>query len=99
MTTRTPNLFEVLEDETRFRETGDLSHIIGAKDEEISLLPDLAMGIEKDSRRHFTEREKLALIEEDGEASNATKLDIAGTHYENQSSADIAMMIMPLKGL
>lgn len=81
----------------------DLSHLIGTKDEDVHFLPDLSPtsegGIEKDARRHFTEREKNALIDEDGEAHNAHKMDTAGTHYENQSAADIAMMIMPLKGL
>lgn len=78
----------------------NLSHIIGTKDEEVRFLPDLSpKTIEKDSRRHFTEREKWALIEEDGQAVNATKIDVAGTHYENQTPAEIAMTIMPLKGL
>ena len=78
----------------------NLSHIIGSKDEEVRFLPDLSKkSIEKDARRHFTEREKWALIEEDGQAVNTTKLDIAGTHYETQSVAEIAMAIMPLKGL
>ena len=80
--------------------SSDLSHIIGSKDEDVRFLPDLSKkSIDKESRRNFTEREKWALIEEDGEAHNAAKIDVAGTHYENQSANEIAMMIMPLKGL
>ena len=78
----------------------DLSHLIGSKDEDVRFLPDLSKkSIEKDSRRDFSEREKLALIEEDGEAHNAHKVDVKGTHYENQTAAEIALMILPLKGL
>lgn len=53
----------------------------------------------KTARRDFSEREKYALIEEDGEARNVHKLDTTGTHYEDQSAAEIARMILPLKGL
>jgi hypothetical protein len=79
-----------------------LSHIIGSKDEDVRFLPDLSQDsaqISKESRRNFSEREKWALIEEDGEAHNAMKIDVKGTHYENQSADEIAMLIMPLKGL
>lgn len=78
-----------------------LSHIIGSKDEAVRFLPDLSKprNIEKDARRDFSEREKYALIEEDGAASNAHKIDTKGTHYETQSASEIAMMIMPMKGL
>lgn len=75
-----------------------LSHLIGSKDETVRFLPDLSFrGIEKDARRDFSEREKYALIEEDGQASNAHKIDVKGTHYEDQSATDIYLM-MP-KGL
>lgn len=53
----------------------------------------------KEARRDFSEREKMALIDEDGEAHNAHKVDVKGTHYETQTPSEIAMMIMPLKGL
>ena len=98
-----------------------LSHLIGSKDEDVRMLPDLSKKgnhvhslpdlrspyghthkisplIDKESRRDFSEREKWALIEEDGEAHNARKIDVKGTHYENQSADEIAMLIMPLKG-
>lgn len=73
-----------------------LSHLIGAKDEAVRFLPDLSP-MEKDARRNFSEREKYALIEEDGAASNAHKIDTKGTHYEDQSASDI-YLLMP-KGL
>jgi hypothetical protein len=77
-----------------------IDHIIGCKDEELRALPDLTnLSIVKDARRRFTEREKLALIEEDGEASNTHRIDVKGTHYESQTPAEIAMSILPLKGL
>lgn len=79
--------------------THGLAHILGSKDESLRMLPDLSSGISKDSRRHYNELEKISLIEEDGEASNKHKMDIKGTHYETQSAAEIAMQIMPLKGL
>lgn len=87
---------------TQKREKGldALSHLLGTKDEEITFLPDLSHeGLNKVARRHFTEREKIALIEEDGAASNAHKVDVKGTHYENQSASEIAMMILPMLGL
>lgn len=77
-----------------------LSHLIGIKDEDVHFLPDLSSKpVGKHARRDFSEREKYALIEEDGEAHNVHKLDTTGTHYEDQSAAEIARMILPLKGL
>lgn len=79
-----------------------LDHLLGAKDEEIRMLPDLApkrAALSKAARRRFDEREKLALIEEPGEASNADRIDVAGTHYETQSASEIAMSILPMLGL
>jgi hypothetical protein len=87
-------------DNTIKREKADsLSHLIGSKDEELRLLPDLSNGFEKDARRNFSEMEKMALIEEDGAATNTKKLDIKGTHYENQSASEIALTILPMLGL
>lgn len=96
------NLFDTTEEQFEFREKADtsLSHLIGSKNESINFLPDLSVrGIEKDARRNFSELDKFALIEEDGQASNAHKIDVKGTHYENQSADEIAMMILPMKGL
>lgn len=88
------------EDYGHREKVSDLSHLIGSKDDDVRFLPDLsATTITKDARRHFTEREKLSLIEERGAASNAHKIDVKGTHYENQSPDEIAMAILPLKGL
>jgi hypothetical protein len=71
-----------------------LSHLIGSKDETVRFLPDLSpQAIVKDARRNFSEREKYALIEEDGAATNAHKIDVKGTHYEDQSINDIYMMM------
>lgn len=79
----------------------NLNFLLGDKNEELSFLPNLeeSSSITKDSRRHFNEREKIALIEEDGQASNRAKIDVAGTHYEDSSANEIAQMILPLKGL
>lgn len=55
--------------------------------------------LNKQARKHFTEWEKLALIDEQGEASNLDKLDVTGTHYETQTPSEIALSILPLKGL
>jgi len=93
------NIFDVIADEEEYRKGARLSHLIGDKDEDVSFLPAIVNGFQKDARRHFTEREKLALIEENGEAANVHRLNIKGTHYENQTAAEIAMSIMPLKGL
>lgn len=94
-------LFDITEEQRNFREQADssLAHIVGSKDEELHFLPDLNGGFQKESRRNFSEREKWALIEEDGEATNARKIDVKGTHYETQSPAEIAMSILPLMGL
>ena len=87
-------------DGNEFREKAHgLSHLIGSKDETVRFLPDLSpQRIEKDARRSFSEREKYALIEEDGDASNAHKIDVKGTHYEDQSVTDIYLM-MPIRGI
>lgn len=79
----------------------EFGHVLGDKGEVLGFLPDLeeSEGIVKDARRHFNPLEKQALIEEDGEASNRGKIDVAGTHYEHSSASEIAQMIMPLKGL
>ena len=80
----------------------ELNHLIGIKNEKIELVPSFDNGFEKDSRRHLSEREKLALIEEAPGviASNfQDKADISGTHYEKNTVSEIAQMIMPLKGL
>lgn len=79
----------------------DFQYILGFKDEEINFLPALeeAEGIKKDARKSFNPLEKQALIEEDGSASNRSKIDVAGTHYEHSTASEIAQMIMPLKGL
>lgn len=79
----------------------DFRHVLGNKEEILEFLPDLeeAEGIVKDARRNFNPLEKQALIEEDGQASNRQKIDVAGTHYEHSSASEIAQMIMPLKGL
>lgn len=93
--------FYATEDQSNRTEkaTSSLSHLIGSKDEDVRFLPDLSKTpIEKDSRRHFTEMEKLSLIEEDGAATNSHKVDVKGTHYETQSADEIALMILPLKG-
>lgn len=77
-----------------------LAHLIGSKDERLRFLPDLhKSAISKEARRRFNEREKLALIEEEGAASNAHRIDVRNTHYESQSAQDIALLMMPLKGL
>lgn len=82
---------------------GHLDHLIGSKDEDLQFLPALAsdepVESTKEARRRFDEREKLALIEEPGEASNAHRIDVAGTHYESQTPNEIAMSILPLFGL
>ena len=96
------DLFDITEEDYESIEKvgSNLSHIIGSKDEEVHFLPDLSISpIGKEARRDFSEREKWALIEEDGEAHNASKIDVKGTHYESQTADEIAMMIMPLKGL
>lgn len=79
----------------------NLNFLLGDKGETLSFLPELdgSTSITKDARRHFNEREKIALIEEDGQASNRIKIDVAGTHYEDSSVSEIAQMILPLKGL
>lgn len=78
----------------------DLKHLLGTKEEKLNFLPSFNDGpMEKNARRHFNEREKIALIEEPGQASNRSRIDVAGTHYEDSSVAEIAQMIMPLKGL
>lgn len=78
----------------------NLNYLLGDKNEELNFLPDLDDSkITKDARRHFNEREKVALIEEDGQASNRVKIDVTGTHYEDSSVSEIAQMILPLKGL
>ena len=93
-------MFDAEDIETEKVSPAGLSHLIGSKDEEVRFLPDLSKKpIDKESRRDFSEREKWALIEEEGEAHNAAKIDVKGTHYESQSANEIAMMIMPLKGL
>lgn len=75
-------------------------HVLGFASEEVRSLPEFpAEGLTKEARRNFSEAEKLALIEEPGDASNKRKLRIKGTHYENNSTSEIAQMIMPLKGL
>lgn len=74
-------------------------HVLGFASEEVRSLPEFPDGLTKEARRHFSEAEKLALIEEPGEASNKRKLRIKGTHYESNSTSEIAQMIMPLKGL
>lgn len=95
------DLFDIAEAQDVSTEKAEdgLSHLIGSKDEDVHFLPDLSnKSIDKESRRNFSEREKWALIEEDGEAHNAHKVDVKGTHYENQTADEIAMLIMPLKG-
>lgn len=79
----------------------DFEYILGFKEEEVSFLPILedSDGIQKDARKSFNALEKQALIDESGAATNRSKIDVAGTHYENSSAAEIAQMIMPLKGL
>ena len=79
----------------------NLNFLLGDKNEDLRFLPVLeeSEAITKNARRNFNEREKIALIEEDGAASNRTKIDVAGTHYEDSSASEIAQMIMPLKGL
>lgn len=96
------NYYDITEDELEFREKADrdLGHVLGSKDETVRFLPDLSRKtIQKDARKDYSEMEKHALIEEDGQASNRSKVDVKGTHYESQSAAEIAMSIMPLKGL
>ena len=93
------DLFDIAEADAPEKVGNDLSHIIGSKDEDVRFLPDLSKKpIEKDARRDYSEREKWALIEEEGEAHNASKIDVTGTHYEGQTPQEIAQMIMPLKG-
>jgi len=80
----------------------ELSHLIGTKNEKITLVPSFDNGFEKDSRRRMSEREKANLIDENIGviASNfGSKSDITGTHYEKNTASEIAQMIMPLKGL
>jgi len=80
----------------------ELSHLIGTKNEKITLVPSFDNGFEKDSRRRMSEREKSSLIEENmGTIAHnfAGKSDITGTHYEKNTASEIAQMIMPLKGL
>lgn len=74
-------------------------HVLGFAAEDVKSLPEFPEGLSKEARRHFSEAEKLALIEEPGNASNRRKLRIKGTHYESNSTSEIAQMIMPLKGL
>lgn len=40
-------------------------------------------------RTDWTDHEKQALINEDGEATNKKKLDLRNTHYETQSAIEI----------
>lgn len=79
----------------------ELNFLLGDKNESLRFLPELdePQTMTKDARRHFNEREKISLIEEDGQASNRGKIDVAGTHYEDSSVNEIAQMILPLKGL
>lgn len=79
----------------------NLNFLLGDKSETLSFLPSLnePSKMTKDARRKFNEREKIALIEEDGQASNRSKIDVQGTHYESSSASEIAQMILPLKGL
>lgn len=99
------NVFAVTEETLTFRHQAGrgLSHLLGAADEQLDFFPALSspenLVISKEARRDFSEREKRALIEEDGEAVNKKKLNIKGTHYENSSVAEIAQMILPMKGL
>lgn len=76
-------------------------HVLGFASEDIRSLPEFEVegGLTKEARKNFSEREKLALIDEPGEASNKHRLRIKGTHYESNSTSEIAQMIMPLKGL
>ena len=66
-------------------------HVIGSASETISMLPKLP--VSKIARRHLTDIERQALVEEEGEASNKHKLDLAGTMYEDFSADDIARMM------
>lgn len=100
------NVFAVTEETLTFRHQAGrgLSHLLGAADEQLSFFPTLpspedSASISKESRRNLSEREKRALIEEDGEARNKKKMDIKGTHYETSTASEIAMMILPMKGL
>ena len=80
----------------------DINHLIGFKNEELRILPNFNEGFTKDSKRRLNKLEQRDLIEENWgvTASNFSKRgDISGTHYENHSTSEIAMMIMPLKGL
>ena len=81
----------------------DINHLIGSKNEEIRILPNYNEGFSKDARRsRLNGLQKRALIEESWgtTASNfVEKGDISNTHYEKHNKSEIAMMIMPLKGL
>jgi hypothetical protein len=61
------------------------------------LHPFWTSGIEKDARRRYTPAERAALIEENGRASNAHKLDLEGTHYRDLD--EDLLLVMPLFSL
>lgn len=76
-----------------------VAHVIGDRDTPSSFLPKFASGMSKTARKRFSPLEKQALIDEPGTASNLEKIDIRNTHYEKQSASEIALLILPLKGL
>lgn len=54
-------------------------HLIGVGKDKIVSLPRLSRTATKTAA--LSEAEKLALVEEDGSASNVHKLNLDGTHY------------------
>lgn len=59
------------------------------------------MSAVREARRPHSFQERQALIDEQGEAKNKTKLDLAGTHYERKVKLDDDSfdILMPLFGL
>lgn len=55
-------------------------HLIGAGKERIQSLPSFDKKTASKTAA-LSEAEKLALVEEDGSASNSHKLNLSGTHY------------------
>lgn len=81
------------------RDIDQIGHVIGSRHDDLCLLPDLDAPAFHMARRALSELEKASLIDERGQASNKAKLDLQGTHYEKYDPSEIAMMILPLKGL
>lgn len=65
-------------------------HLLGDRTASISMLPDIQRVAKTvEARADFSLSEKMALIDEDGAAGNAHKLNLDGTHYVSDASFTI----------